>query len=91
VNLKQPNGEFLVAGKNVTAFTDDEEEAAGLTTVVPFLLSSILEQRGAHLRAATNFEPMAVTDGRLVTGQNPASATATAQAVVAALHVPVAT
>jgi putative intracellular protease/amidase/membrane-associated phospholipid phosphatase len=85
VNLKLPTGEFLVAGKNVASFSDDEEAAAGLTDVVPFLLGSILEQRGANMRIGTNFEPMTMTDGRLVTGQNPASATGTAEAVVAAL------
>jgi putative intracellular protease/amidase len=86
VNLKLATGEYLVAGRNVAAFTDAEEEAAGLTNVVPFLLSSVLEQRGAVLQAANNFEPKVVTDGRLVLGQNPASATGTAEAVIAALE-----
>jgi putative intracellular protease/amidase len=85
-NLKLPNGEYLVAGKNIAAFTDSEEEAAGLTKVVPFLLSSVLAQRGAVLHAAANFAPQTMTDGRLVTGQNPASATETAEAVVTALQ-----
>jgi putative intracellular protease/amidase len=85
-NLKLNSGEYLVTGKNVAAFTDAEEEASGLTNVVPFLLSSVLEKRGAKLVAAANFEAKVVTDGRLITGQNPASARGTAEAVVAALR-----
>jgi putative intracellular protease/amidase len=85
VNLKLDTGEYFVSGKNVAAFSDAEEEAAGLTGEVPFLLSSTLASRGAHLQTADNFESNAVTDGQLVTGQNPASATATAEAVVSAL------
>jgi putative intracellular protease/amidase len=85
INLKLSTGGYLVAGKKVAAFTNDEEEAAGLTDEVPFLLSSILEQRGALMTAAPHFESHVVTDGRLVTGQNPDSATETAQAVVVAL------
>lgn len=85
LNLTLSNGDYLVAGKEVAAFTDDEEAAVGLTAVVPFLLESTLVQRGARHTKAPNFQAHVVVDGRLVTGQNPASATGVAEAVVAAL------
>lgn len=85
VNLRLSDGRYLVDGRSVSAFTDDEEEAVGLTEVVPFLLESRLTERGARFTKAENFAPHAVADGRLVTGQNPASATKVAELVVAAL------
>jgi putative intracellular protease/amidase len=74
VNLKLKNGQYLVAGKRLAAFTDDEEQAVELDRVVPFLLASTLRQRGAHHIPASNWQANVVVDGRLVTGQNPASA-----------------
>ena len=75
VNLKLSQGEYLVSGKRVAAFTDEEERAVGLEGVVPFLLASSLTARGAvHVRAP-NWQENVVVDQRLVTGQNPASAT----------------
>lgn len=74
VNLKLSNGEYLVAGKRVAAFTNSEEEEAGLTRVVPFLLESSLRDRGAMIQLAPNWSENVVVDRRLVTGQNPASA-----------------
>jgi putative intracellular protease/amidase len=74
-----------VEGKAVAAFTDAEEHAAGLSDVVPFLLQSRLEQLGAKHTGAENFQAHVVSDGRLVTGQNPASAHGVAEAVLAAL------
>jgi putative intracellular protease/amidase len=85
VNLKLSDGTYLVDGKNVAAFTDQEEAAVGLTGVVPFLLQSTLQERGAKHSAAPDFEPHVVVDGRLATGQNPASATGVAEAVVGLL------
>ncbi|KAK1185326.1 type 1 glutamine amidotransferase domain-containing protein [Streptomyces sp. NBS 14/10] len=85
VNLKLSNGAYLVDGKNVAAFTNSEEAAVGLTDVVPFLLQSKLEERGAKHTGAPDFEPHVVVDGRLVTGQNPASATAVGEALVKVL------
>jgi putative intracellular protease/amidase len=82
VNVKMSDGTHLVAGKKVSAFTDAEEEAVGLTNVVPYLLSSTLASRGALLESAPNFAPKVVVDGRLITGQNPASAAGVAAAVV---------
>ncbi|MDX6180772.1 type 1 glutamine amidotransferase domain-containing protein [Flavobacterium sp. Fl-77] len=67
------NGEFLVKGKKVTGFTNEEEEAVGLTKVVPFLLEDALTQNGAKFSKIGNWQPYAVEDGLLITGQNPAS------------------
>ena len=74
VNLKLSDGQYLVNGKRVAAFTDEEERAVNLEAVVPFLLASTLQQRGAMHVAAPNWQANVVVDGRLVTGQNPASA-----------------
>lgn len=85
VNLTLSDGSYLIDGRTVTAFTDSEEDAVGMADVVPFLLQSTLEARGATHTGAPNFEPHVVIDGRLVTGQNPASARGVAEAVVAVL------
>jgi putative intracellular protease/amidase len=66
-------GEYLVKGKKVTGFTNEEEEAVGLTKVVPFLLEDALTQNGAKFSKGANWQPYAVADGLLITGQNPAS------------------
>ncbi len=81
VNVKLSDGNYLVAGKKVSAFTDDEERAVKLDGVVPFLLATTLAQRGALHQPAANWTAKTVVDGRLVTGQNPQSATGTAEAV----------
>lgn len=86
VNIKLSNGEYLVAGKELAAFTDAEEQAVNLTEVVPFLLASTLVQRGATHRAAPNFAANVVISERLITGQNPASARGVGDAIVAALR-----
>lgn len=83
VNIRLSDGSHLVDGKQVSAFTDDEERAVGLDRVVPFLLQTRLTQRGARHSGAANFQAHVVADGRLVTGQNPASATAVAERVAA--------
>jgi putative intracellular protease/amidase len=85
VNVTLSDGSYLVAGKEVSAFTNDEEAAVGLSGVVPFLLQNALEERGAKHVGAGNFEPHVSVAGRLVTGQNPASATGVAEQVVAVL------
>ncbi len=81
VNLKL-NNQYLVAGKTVAAFTNEEESAVELTEVVPFLLESTLIDRGATIEKAANFQEKVVVRDRLVTGQNPASAIGVAQAMV---------
>jgi len=85
VGVTLSNGRPLVEGRRVAAFTDSEEAAAGLSTVVPFLLQTRLEELGAKHSAAPDFEAHVVTDQRLVTGQNPASATGVAESVLLAL------
>jgi putative intracellular protease/amidase/catechol 2,3-dioxygenase-like lactoylglutathione lyase family enzyme len=75
-------GEPLVKGKHVTGFTDGEEEEVQLTNVVPFLVEDELLRLGAIFEKKANWQPFAITDGRLVTGQNPASSTSAAQALL---------
>ena len=76
------NGEPLVKGKHVTGFTDGEEAEVQLTHVVPFLVEDELLRLGAIFEKVRNWGPFWVVDGRLVTGQNPASSTGTAQALL---------
>ena len=75
-------GQPLVKGKRVTGFTNGEEEAVQLTHVVPFLVEDELLKLGAIFEKLKNWEPFSITDGRLVTGQNPASSTVAAQALL---------
>ena len=75
-------GEPLVKGKHVTGFTDGEEEEVQLTKVVPFLVEDELLRLGAIFEKKANWQPFAIADGRLVTGQNPASSTSAAQALL---------
>jgi putative intracellular protease/amidase len=86
VNVKLGNGKYLVAGKEVAAFTNDEERAAGLAEVVPFLLEDKLVERGAVHRPAPNWQKQVITSERLVTGQNPASAAGVAEGIVQLLR-----
>lgn len=83
--LRLSDGSYLVAGRRVAAFTDAEESAVGLAEVVPFLLASRLAERGAIHVPAGEWQPNVVVDGRLVTGQNPASAAGVARAVIVAV------
>jgi len=73
------NGAPLVKGKRVTGFTNGEEEAVQLTKVVPFLVEDELKRIGGLYEKAADWESFEVVDGRLVTGQNPASSTAAAR------------
>ena len=79
------SGRSIVAGKKVAAFTNAEEEAAGLTDAVPFLLETRLTELGATVETGPTFAENVVVDGRLVTGQNPQSAAGVAREVVASL------
>ena len=72
-HVKTPEGKPLVEGKNVTGFTNTEEEAVGLTQVVPFLVEDELKAEGAHFSKTGDWGVHVVTDGLLITGQNPAS------------------
>ncbi|MBQ4403010.1 MAG: type 1 glutamine amidotransferase domain-containing protein [Selenomonadaceae bacterium] len=82
VNVKLSDGKFLVDGKNLTAFTNGEEADVQATDIVPFLLETALKNHGANHIAAANWSNHVVEDGRLVTGQNPASAGGVGEAVV---------
>ena len=72
----------LVKGKQVTGFTNGEEEDMKLTHVVPFLVEDELLRLGAIFEKKADWQPFSITDGRLITGQNPASSTSTAQALL---------
>jgi putative intracellular protease/amidase len=85
VNIRLSNGAYLVDGKQVSSFTNEEEAAVGLTDVVPFLLETALKEHGAQITKAPNFQAHTAVSERLVTGQNPASATPVAKQVVATL------
>lgn len=75
-------GEPIVKGKRVTGFTNTEEEEVQLTHVVPFLVEDELKRLGGLFEKAPNWESFVITDGRLITGQNPSSSTAGAQALL---------
>jgi putative intracellular protease/amidase len=78
-------GAPLVKGKRVTGFTNGEEAAVGLTQVVPFLVEDELLRLGAIFEKVADWQPFAIVDGRLITGQNPASSTTAAQSLVKVL------
>jgi putative intracellular protease/amidase len=85
VNVRLSDGSYLVAGKEVAAFTNSEEKAVGLDQVVPFLLADELTRRGAVHRPGADWQSKVIVSDRLVTGQNPASATGVAEAVATLL------
>ncbi|MBR2520447.1 MAG: type 1 glutamine amidotransferase domain-containing protein [Selenomonadaceae bacterium] len=82
VNVKLSDGTFLVDGKSLTSFTNEEEAEVQATEIVPFLLETKLTERGATYFAEENWSSHVEIDGRLVTGQNPASAVYVGKAVV---------
>jgi putative intracellular protease/amidase len=77
----------LVKGKQVTGFTNGEEEAVGLTKVVPFLVEDALIAAGAKYSKGPDWQPYVLTDGILVTGQNPASSDPAARALLELMKV----
>ena len=79
-------GEPLVKGKRVTSFTNDEEEAVGLTKVMPFLVEDELKRLGGHFEKVANWGVFTIVDGRLITGQNPASSGPTAKELLKVLQ-----
>ena len=79
------NGKPLVAGRRVAGFSNSEEKAMGLDKTVPFLLESRLRELGANYESGPDFKPFAVSDGRLVTGQNPSSSAKVADLVLEAI------
>jgi putative intracellular protease/amidase len=86
-NVRTTNGELLVKGRDVTGFSNSEEAAVGLTDVVPELLEDVLKADGGNYRkGAEDFAPYVVVDGKLVTGQNPASSTPAATKLLGLLR-----
>jgi len=81
-----PDGSSLVKGKSVTGFSNTEEDAVQLSSIVPFMLEDELKAKGAHYSRAADWQPHSVTDGNLITGQNPASSELAAKAVLEKLR-----
>lgn len=79
-------GQNLVGGRTVTGFSNSEEEAVGLLDVVPFKLEDMLKENAADYSRGEDWAPHIVVDGKLITGQNPASSEGAAKAVVQALQ-----
>lgn len=77
-HAKKPDGTPLVEGRRVTGFTNTEEAAVGLTEVVPFLVEDELIKNGGHFSKLGDWQPYAIRDGLLITGQNPASSSTAA-------------
>ena len=81
-HVKAVGGKPVVADKGVTGFTNTEEQAAGLTAVVPFLVEDMLKKNGGKFTKAADWQPHVVVDGLLITGQNPASSEPAARALL---------
>lgn len=86
LNVKNEAGEPVVNGRAVTGFSNSEEEAVGLTDVVPFLLEDELIKQGGDYQKVADWNAFAVQDGLIITGQNPASSEAAAEKVIAHLN-----
>jgi putative intracellular protease/amidase len=80
---KNSDGTSVVQGKTVAGFTNSEEEAVGLTKIVPFLVEDMLKLNGGKYSKLADWQPHVVTDGLLITGQNPASSEPAAKALLA--------
>ena len=81
-HTKAPDGSPLVQGKKVTGFTNSEEDAVQLTKIVPFLVEDMLKANGGVYSKGPDWEPYVLTDGTLITGQNPASSEQGAHALL---------
>lgn len=86
VNIRLSDGSYLVDGKRISAFTNEEENAVQLDKVVPFLLESKLRERGARYEKSDNWHPHVAVDGRVITGQNPQSAQGVGEAILKELE-----
>ena len=82
IKAKGPDGRSIVAGRQVTGFSNSEEAAAGLTEIVPFLIEDTLKDLGGSYVKGPDWGSFVAVDGQLVTGQNPASSEATANALI---------
>jgi len=85
-HVKGADGQPLVKGKRVTGFTNSEEEAVQLTDVVPFLVEDMLKEKGGIYSKGDDWASYVLTDGLLITGQNPASSEAAAEALLSKLR-----
>ncbi|OEC35806.1 Putative intracellular protease/amidase [Pseudomonas cuatrocienegasensis] len=85
LKVRDNDGKPLIAARNVTGFSNAEEAAVGLTEVVPFLIEDEFQRLGAHYSKTADWQVHVLTDGKLVTGQNPASSAAAAKALLALL------
>ena len=85
-DAKDPSGAPIVKGRTVTGFTNSEEDAVQLTEVVPLLVEDTMIDRGANFAKAGDFAPFARQDGKLITGQNPASSDRVAELVLTAIE-----
>lgn len=82
IGVKDSNGDYLVSGKKVAGFTNEEEDAVGLTDSVPFLLENELKRMGGLYQKGDMFTPFALQDGNLITGQNPGSSHAVGTLII---------
>ncbi|WP_367379295.1 type 1 glutamine amidotransferase domain-containing protein [Rossellomorea aquimaris] len=85
VGTKLSNGKWLVEGKSLTGFTNEEEQQTGLDSLMPFLLETKLREQGAQFEKSEAWSDHVMTDGKFVTGQNPQSSQSTAEAFVKVL------
>ena len=86
LNVQTENGELLIKDKQITGFSNSEEESAGLTKIVPFLLETRLISVGALYSKGPNYLSHVVIDGNIITGQNPASSEGVAKKTIAILQ-----
>lgn len=86
VNIKLSNGQYLVKGKKINSFTNSEEKAVALDKVVPYALETALKDHGAKFECSDNFQSHVVVNDRVITGQNPMSASAVGYAMANALQ-----
>ena len=86
-HVKTSNGRPLVEGRKVTGFVNSEEEAVGLTNVVPFLVEDELKAKGGVYSSGPDWSSYVIQDGLLITGQNPGSSTAAARTLMDAVEV----
>ncbi len=82
-HVKTVDGLSVIDGKKVAGFSNTEEQASGLSEIVPFLVEDMLKKNGGHYSKAPDWQPHVVTDGLLITGQNPASSEPAAKALLA--------
>lgn len=86
VNVRLSDGSYLIKGHEIAGFSNEEEQSVGMDRVVPFLLQTKIQERGAHYTSSPCFTSHVVKSGRIVTGQNPASGTGVVKAIVEVLE-----